>query len=242
MTPNPSLASRLQLPHLPLRGAAVALLAMILAAVLAWLATPQLSTGGRQPDLDAMVPKAFGSWRLLPNAMQQVQMSQGVQTSTEQPYDRELMRTYVNDRGEIVMLALAWGERQRQDVKVHRPEVCYPAQGLNVMDLRPGSPLLLQGVAQPVPTVQLLAGNRGQMEAVRYWIRIGDTYGGDGLRARWYILNEGLRGRIPDGLLVRASQRLRSDAEAEASQQLLAGFLSEMTAAVAAADRGVLAR
>lgn len=242
MSPNSSLASRLTVPRLPLRGAAVALLAMILAALLAWLATPRLATGGRQPDLETLVPKAFGSWRLLPNAMQQVQMSQGVQTSTEQPYDRELMRTYVDDRGQVVMLAVAWGERQRQDVKVHRPEVCYPAQGLNVMDLRPGAPLLLPGVAQPVPTVQMLAGNRGQLEAVRYWIRIGDTYGGDGLRARWYILNEGLRGRIPDGILVRVSQRLRSDAESEASQQLLAGFLAEMTAAVAAADRGVLAR
>mgnify|MGYP003340463721 CR=1 FL=1 len=62
----------------------------------------------------------------------------GVETDTEQPYDQTLMRTYANSHGEQIMLALAWGERQRQDVKVHRPEVCYPAQGFAIRQIGSG--------------------------------------------------------------------------------------------------------
>ncbi|TXD80330.1 EpsI family protein, partial [Mitsuaria sp. TWR114] len=138
---------------------------------------------------------------------------------------------------------LAWGERQRQDVKVHRPEVCYPAQGFALRRVEAGPPIATEGRARPVPTTELLAEARGGgFEAVRYWIRIGDNYGGDGLGARWYILNEGLAGRIPDGILVRASQRLAQASAAPGSQRLMARFLAELVAAVPAPSRGMLVR
>jgi EpsI family protein len=177
------------------------------------------------------------------SAVAQVDVSQGVETVQEQPYDQTVMRTYVNSRGEQVLLALAWGERQRQDVKVHRPEVCYPAQGYAIRGMANGAPIGTAGRAEPVPTTELLAESRGGgYEAVRYWIRIGNQYGGDGLAARWYILKEGFHGRIPDGILVRASQRLRSPESAAQSQALMARFLSELVAAVPASARGMLVR
>ncbi|MFX1680980.1 EpsI family protein [Mitsuaria sp. CC2] len=222
-----------------LTGAAL----MGVAAVGAWLATPRLQAVTGAPSLDAVVPKAFGDWRVVADSTAQVDVSQGVETVLEQPYDQTVMRTYANSRGEQVMLALAWGERQRQDVKVHRPEVCYPAQGYAVRVNEAGPPIATDGRALPVPTTQLLAEARGGgFEAVRYWIRIGDSYGGDGLAARWYILNEGLAGRVPDGILVRASQRMAQAASAVASQALMARFLAELVAAVPAGARGMLVR
>ncbi|PIM51272.1 EpsI family protein [Roseateles chitinivorans] len=216
---------------------------MGVAAVGAWLATPRLQAVTGAPSLDAVVPKAFGEWRVIADATTQVDVAQGVETVLEQPYDQTVMRTYANGQGEQVMLALAWGERQRQDVKVHRPEVCYPAQGFALRRVEAGPPIATGGRALPVPTTQLLAEARGGgFEAVRYWIRIGDNYGGDGLSARWYILNEGLAGRIPDGILVRASQRLAQASAAPGSQQLMARFLAELVAAVPAPFRGMLVR
>ena len=104
-------------------------------------------------------------------------------------------------------------------------------------------PIGTAGRAEPVPTTEILAESRGGgYEAVRYWIRIGNQYGGDGLAARWYILNEGFRGRIPDGILVRASQRLRSPESAAPSQALMAQFLSELVVAVPGPARGMLVR
>ncbi|HEY1399697.1 exosortase C-terminal domain/associated protein EpsI, partial [Roseateles sp.] len=164
------------------------------------------------------------------------------ETVQEQPYDQTVMRTYVNSQGQRIMLALAWGERQRQDVKVHRPEVCYPAQGYAVRKLAPGPSIATGARAEPVPTTEILTEGGGGYEAVRYWIRIGGMYGGDGLAARWYILNEGFRGRIPDGVLVRASQRLPQAGAEPQSQALMASFLSDLVAAVPAPARTMLVR
>jgi EpsI family protein len=226
-----------------MRVCIAALVLMAAAAAGAWLATPRLQAMRDAPRLEASVPTAFGDWRMAQSAVAQVDVSQGVETVQEQPYDQTVMRTYVNSRGEQVLLALAWGERQRQDVKVHRPEVCYPAQGYAIRGMASGAPIGTAGRAEPVPTTELLAESRGGgYEAVRYWIRIGNQYGGDGLSARWYILNEGFRGRIPDGILVRASQRLRSPDAAAQSQALMAQFLSELVVAVPAPARGMLVR
>lgn len=236
-------AAKTAAPRLSAAACALGLAVMLGAAGGAWLATPRLQAVQDAPDLAAAVPKAFGDWRLVQDGSAQVDVAQGVETDTEQPYDQTVMRTYANSKGEEVMLALAWGERQRQDVKVHRPEVCYPAQGFNVVKLKDGPPIATTGRAAPVPTTVLLTEARGGgYEAVRYWIRIGDMYGGDGWAARWYILNEGFRGRIPDGILVRASQRLAQPGAEAHSQAVMAGFLSDLTAAVPAATRGMLVR
>jgi EpsI family protein len=232
----------LRLARLPIKTVAFALLAMVAAAVMAAVAKPRLQAITDAPSLEATVPSAFGDWKQVVDSHVQVDVSQGVETSFEQPYDQTVMRTYVNGKGERVMLALAWGERQRQDVKVHRPEVCYPAQGYVVTRQQAGAPIVLQGAAEPVPTVSLLAQGRGSVEAVRYWIRIGSSYGGDGLRARWYILNEGLAGRIPDGILVRASQRIRSPEEAANADATMEKFLTELSAAVPPRTRAMLVR
>ncbi|WP_416758323.1 exosortase C-terminal domain/associated protein EpsI [Roseateles sp. So40a] len=233
----------IRLPRLSLAVCAAGLALMAAAAAGAWVATPRLQAMQGAPNLDATVPKAFGDWRVIADSIAQVDVSQGVETVQEQPYDQTVMRTYVNSHGEQVQLALAWGERQRQDVKVHRPEVCYPAQGFLVRRLGDGQPVATSGRAAPVPTTQLLAEARGGgFEAVRYWIRIGDQYGGDGMAARWYILNEGFRGRVPDGMLVRASQRLGKAESAPQSQVVMEGFLRELVAAVPAGTRTMLVR
>ncbi|RYE81780.1 MAG: EpsI family protein [Oxalobacteraceae bacterium] len=228
--------------RLPTRVCMVALVLMLAAAGGAWLATPRLQEVQEAPSLDVTVPNAFGDWHVLQNRSAQVDVSQGVENPQEQPYDQTVMRTYVNSRGEQVMLALAWGQRQRQDVKVHRPEVCYPAQGYEVTRLGPGGSIALAGAEFPVPTVSMLTNQRGSYEAVRYWIRIGDSYGGDGLRARWYILQEGIKGRIPDGILVRASQRITSTDQAQQSGVLMENFLTELVASVPPATRHLLVR
>ena len=236
-------SSPIKPPRLSVAACAMGLAVMLGAAGAAWLATPRLQAVQGAPDLAATVPTAFGDWHLVQDGSAQVDVAQGVETDTEQPYDQTLMRTYANSKGEEVMLALAWGERQRQDVKVHRPEVCYPAQGFTVVKRHDGEPIAAAGRAAPVPTTVLLTEARGGgYEAVRYWIRIGDQYGGDGWSARWTILNEGFRGRIPDGILVRASQRLAQPGAEARAQTVMAGFLSDLTAALPAPTRGMLVR
>jgi len=235
----------LKIARLSLRSCAFVALAMVAAAALAIVATPRFAATAAAPSLDATVPKAFGDWKAVEGNSIQVSVSQGVETSFEQPYDQTVLRTYVNSRGDQVMLALAWGERQRQDVKVHRPEVCYPAQGYVVQRLQPEAPIAVAGRAEPVPTMGMLAsrgGRGGELEAVRYWIRIGTNYTGDGLGARWYILQEGLNGRVVDGVLVRASQRIHSTDDVAHANAVMVQFLADLTHAVPPATLAMLVR
>nr|AAF72045.1 putative morphology protein 2 [Zoogloea ramigera] len=73
------------------------------------------------------------------------------------------------------MLALAYAKEQRQDVKLHLPEICYPAQGYKVMSLSP-APLTMSAGAPALPGKHMLATGQGRLEAVTYWTRISDAY------------------------------------------------------------------
>jgi len=226
--------------RMSLRSATFTMALMLTASITAWALTPRFERMPTAPDLDATVPKKFGEWRVISDASSQVGVSQGLETSQEQPYDQTVMRTYANSQGEQIMLALAWGERQRQDIKVHRPEVCYSAYGYTISRKYAGNSISTGSKTTEIPSIALLAKEQGQYEVIRYWIRIGNQYGGDGLATRWYILKEGLAGKIPDGILVRASQII-SQPEAEInSQALLENFLSELVAATPSETRKLL--
>lgn len=212
---------------------ATALLVIGLSAV---LLRPSISATSQTPQLEQSMPAAFGEWRLLPNPLVQASVVAQGATSTDQPYDEVVSRSYVNSRGDVVMLALAYGKNQRQEVKVHRPELCYPAQGFKVLSLKPAqfdgirSPL----TGQDVTGQRMVVDARGSKEVVSYWIRIGDTYSSNPWRIRWQILEEGLQGRMTDGILVRVSQRMSLEPGADLTphHQRLEGFARDLVASL----------
>jgi len=89
------------------------------------------------------------------------------------------------------------------------------------------------------PDGELESGLRQRWE-VAYWIRIGALYSESAVDTRRHILLEGLRGRVPDGVLVRASRVIAHPADAAAAYPSLERFLEELTAAVAPSRRSVL--
>jgi hypothetical protein len=74
-----------------------------------------------------------------------------------------------------------------------------------------------------------------------YWVRIGDTVSRSAWQTRWYILREGVAGRIPDGILVRTSQVVRSAGQKEASVAVQQRFLTDLLGALPPAQRALLA-
>lgn len=232
---------KLPTPTLRLTAAIAATMAVAAAGALALTPTPQHQA--QAPVLADTVPARFGPWQLQAKQDQQAALTDGTEAAGDQLYDQVVMRSYVNaSTGQTVMLALAWGREQRQDVKVHRPEVCYPAQGFTMLAPPVDTPLQLPVRPTPITVRSLLTQQGTQLETVRYWIRVGQRYGGDGLGTRLYLLREGLEGRVPDGILVRASQRLPTNADPKQSYAVLDQFLRDLTAAVPAATRDMLVR
>ena len=225
------------------RTSAAMLAGMLLAPALAQALTPRLQADAAVAPLADSVPQQFGEWTAMPDAMLQAGLSTAADGGQGQDrlYDDVLMRTYVNRAGDQVMLAIAYARAQRQDLKLHLPEVCYPAQGYTVLGLAPALLPVSAGRAA-LPGKHMLAGGNGRLEAVTYWTRVGDAYPRGGLAMRMRIFRDGLAGRIDDGILVRASSVVGGNREAPAAYALQQQFLRQLVAATDAGAHGLVVR
>jgi exosortase B len=203
---------------------------MISAALAAPLLKPVLAEG---PGLvlDSMVPPAFGDWSIDP-AIVPVAPTAEVQAKLDRIYSQTVSRTYVNSRGEHMMLTVAYGGDQSDALKAHRQEVCYTAQGFTIHDLH-GATLALGGAS--IPVTRMVAVRDDRVEPVTYWFTMGDRVVRGRLERLAVQLREGFAGRIPDGMLVRVSS---ISSGAYAAQQ---AFVTELLAALPASGRARLA-
>jgi EpsI family protein len=202
---------------------------LVLAALLGQLAVPRLVNegGANRANLEAVVPTSFGSWRLDPNVVPLMPSPDQVALLGE-IYDETLARTYVNDRGDRVMLSLAYGRNQSRRFQIHKPEVCYVGQGFRLTEMRFGT---LQARGHTVPVMELVAVQGPRVEPITYWIRVGDELGRGWVEQNKIRAKYALRGQIPDGLLFRMSSISRGNTTKDF--ELQRRFVAELLVAVA---------
>lgn len=175
---------------------------MIVTAIVAYLLTPSLAPGNTPTTrLADQVPKAFGEWRV-DETLGAAIVSPEVEKTLTMLYSDTLSRTYINAKGQAVMLSLAYGTNQGKQLQIHKPEVCYAAQGFKIVDQKK-SDIPLGASRLNVMHVVAVHGSRN--EPISYWIRSGDE-----IVRGWFEQNRarilaGLGGVIHDGLLVRVS-------------------------------------
>ena len=141
---------------------------------------------------------------------------------SDRTYNEVLVRIY-NGPADAVALCLAYGAAQSRDMQLHRPEVCYPAAGFAVVSSRPVQ-LELPG-RPPISATLLDTQSNVRKEQVLYWTRIGSEFPTAPLQQRLAVVTQNLRGRVPDGMLVRASTVAEGP---EAAYPVLSGFLAAM--------------
>jgi EpsI family protein len=156
------------------------------------------------------------------------------QTMIEKLYDQTLSRTYVNTDGQRVMLSIAYGGDQSKALQLHLPEVCYVAQGFQM--LRNDDGQLNTGFGA-LPVKRLVARQNERNEPITYWITIGDKAVLSGIEQKLQRFAYGLSGKIPDGMLVRVSTIEPNATEAYRVQDR---FVNEMLAVLAPKDRARL--
>jgi EpsI family protein len=148
-------------------------------------------------------------------------------------YSQTLARTYINAKGQRIMLSIAYGSDQSNEATaVHRPEFCYSAQGFRVRTLSKETVKIGQTL---VPVARVLAQLGQRNEPITYWVTLDEAATLPGVGRKLQQIRYGLRGEIPDGMLVRVSSISTSEPDAFALQQ---SFLDEMYAAVPAEVRG----
>jgi len=193
---------------------AVLMAALMVAASVSAVAmrpTEKLADAGPKVNLEAMVPKQFGDWRI-DSTILPLLPSPDVQAKLDKIYNQTLARTYVNGRGQRIMLSIAYGGDQSDAMQVHLPEVCYAAQGFQVRKSAPGE-IKISDRDISVRRVIATLGNR--IEPITYWVTVGDEVVNSGVKRKFAQLTYGLTGSVPDGFLVRASS-IGREAEAYA--------------------------
>ncbi len=200
----------------------------------AWTLEPQADWMS-SPGLAQAIPEKFGAWSIIQNAPVQVNpaVSQPGARTQKQPYDEVVQRTYGDQAGRQVMLTVAYAYRLQQEVKIHRPPICYAAQGFEIKSLTPVTlDLPSSRAGEPFRALRMEASRQGWQEVVLYWIRVGDQHSESVVASRLHILARGLMGQATDGVLVRVSA-LRHPGESTAEINLrLAAFLRELYPAV----------
>lgn len=221
----------------PLLRTALITAALMFAASTAAVAlrpTHKLADAGPKVDLEAMIPKQFGDWRI-DDTIRPVLPSPDQQAALDKIYNQVLARTYVNSRGQRVMLSIAYGGDQSDSMQVHLPEVCYAAQGFQIKKASLGQLATEYGA---LPIKRLVASMNSRIEPITYWITVGEEVVNSGIKRKLAQLKHGITGSVPDGILVRASSIDRDESNA---YQLQEAFFRDMLAGMQEADRNKVA-
>lgn len=167
-----------------------------------WRPTRHLADEIGKPDLERLFPKQFGPW-IEDTRMPVVLPSPDVQAKLDAIYNQVLSRAYIGPDGARIMLSVAYGGDQSDGTRMHRPEVCYPAQGFGIRSNIKGQ-VALQG-EQQLPVRRLEAALGPRQEPITYWAVVGDQVVTSAREQKIAQLRYGVRGLIPDGVLIRVS-------------------------------------
>ena len=211
----------------------IALLAlMLLAAGFGAAMRPTISLADERPpiDLKAMVPSAFGEWREEVNLMTLV-INPQQKTMLDKIYSQILNRSYINPQGYRIMLSIAYGKNQSDALQLHKPEICYPAQGFTLLRKQSGA---LDLLGKPIDATRLATSQGQRFEPITYWTVVGDHIVTNHTNKKLMEMRYALTKRIPDGMLVRVSS---IDKDTENAYVLQNHFANAMVGAISPEHR-----
>ena len=210
----------------------ILLVLMLVFAGLAMALRPHISLANERPpiNLKAMVPTAFGDWREQLNLSAQIVDPQQKEM-LDKIYSETLSRTYVNAAGYRIMLSIAYGRDQSDALQMHKPELCYPAQGFRLLNNQRGT---LDLLGRPITAIRLQTDLGQRVEPITYWTVVGDHVTQSGIDKKLTEMRYAMQGRVPDGMLVRVSS---IDSGTENAYAIQSQFAAQMINAIAPEHR-----
>lgn len=205
--------------------------AMVVSIGIAWAIRPHMMLAKvRRPiDLRTVIPQKFGDWREVKTRT--VIINPELAAALHKIYDQTLARTYVDSKGDGIMLSIAYGGDQEGNLELHLPQGCYRGQGFavgRVTQHRMATPYGMISVSRMVATLGL------RVEPVTYWIVIGSKAADTLWTIKRDALEYALKDIVPDGMLVRVSTITPDASQAYKLEQQ---FAAAMLVAIPAKDR-----
>ncbi len=207
--------------------AVLVFVAMSLAAWVAYYNKPTVYMSDKlgKPNLETLFPLQFADWTLDQRAAV-IMPSPDTQAILDSIYNQTLSRTYINKAGYRIMLSVAYGGDQSDATRAHLPEVCYPAQGFQITA---NQTTQLRLADRDVNSRLLMSKQGSRDEPITYWLVVGDQVSNSRTDQKLTQIRLGLKGLIPDGMLVRVSS---IDPNMARGHQMQAKFLADMAHAI----------
>nr|WP_314900886.1 exosortase-associated protein EpsI, B-type [uncultured Deefgea sp.] len=196
-------------------------LLMVLSALSAWQLIPtQYMHETRKTKLTELVPIDFGDWREEKN-ISSVEVPPELLATVNRIYSETVSKTYRNSHGDVVMLSIAYSKEQSDFANVHRPDICYPAQGFTVLK-RQTDQFDIDG--HIIPVTQLITEYGERKEPLTYWVSVGNDIVKNKTDQKLKQIEYGFKDAIPDGIIFRVST---IDADASASFRVQRKFIDD---------------
>jgi EpsI family protein len=176
------------------------------------------------PALEQLIPESMARWRRIDGSFTKI-VDPVLEGAVSSIYAATLNRVYRRDDGKQIMLSIAFSPRQNAASQVHRPEVCYAAQGFEVRGITKTHIALSHG--GPLPTMRMVAVGPQRNEPVTYWLRIGESVVRGNVEQGLARVSYGLKGQVPDGLVFRVSSVDLDNAHAFGLHEDFVGALLE---------------
>lgn len=152
--------------------------------------------------LEQVVPRTFADW--VSKDVSDLIAPTTPDSLEARLYNETVGRVYSHPASPLeVMMLLAHGDTQSNNLQLHRPEVCYPAFGFAISHAESIALPLAAGVT--VPSRRLVALAPQRREHIIYWARLGEFLPVTGAEQRLDRLTTSIHGIVADGLLARFS-------------------------------------
>ena len=152
--------------------------------------------------LSDILPRSFGGWTS--RDVSDLVAPETPDSLAARLYGETVGRIYrhPSTNAEVMML-MAHGDDQSNELQLHRPEVCYPAFGFAITSSAPVDLQIDRNVH--IPARRLVARSSDHQEAVLYWTRLGEYFPTTLTEQRLMRLETAMHHYIADGLLARFS-------------------------------------
>jgi EpsI family protein len=213
-------------------------MAMLGTAILAVVLAPrQLPQGFVSIHVAKIIPRHFGTWSYVPGIglITPAAAEEGdvdPKLTALSLYTQIVGRGYQDADGNIVMLMVAYGPVQDFRLKAHFPELCYIAAGFRISNKSEATMPYRDGVP-PLRVTRLTAERGSRLEPISYWMRVGEQISRGVVDRQIIRLKYGLKGVVPDGVLIRVST---TGLAPEESFKLQRQFIRDLLAAIPPED------
>ncbi|CAM4851717.1 unnamed protein product, partial [Rotaria magnacalcarata] len=184
---------------------------MVGASVTAYIAKPKifLTDIYVRKHLSKEIPEEFKNWNT--QRTEDTAIVDPIQlTVLKELYAETYSKKYLNDQGEMIMLSIAYGRDQNDGHDVHKPDLCYPAQGFVVLEEKKIN--LKLDVNRNISVKYMKTQKGERIEPLVYWTTAGNFIYDTKLQKKLIELNYAKNNLIPDGMIIRIST-INSDSE-----------------------------